>query len=115
MWLKIIFENIEINKNLSTYTSRISLLVDSSLKKKKKELKKQGRAQPDAPGAFDVLRCLSLTLSTLSPNPTVGVANEATMILDFKELQSINPLLQTFIHLEDHLDSSSTLIFLPYS
>lgn len=46
------------------------------------------------PAAFGVLRCSAPTIFTFQPSPTVGVITEVTVVLGFRELQSINPLPQ---------------------
>lgn len=67
------------------------------------------------PAAFGVLRCSAPTLFTFQPSPTVGVITEVTVVLGFRELQSINLYPRSYIHVEDHLDSPSTLVFVPSS
>lgn len=62
-----------------------------------------------------VLRCLAPTLSIPHPNPTMSVVAEATVILDFRELQRINPVTPDLVFILETAWNLPTLVFLPYS
>lgn len=86
-----------------------------------------GWAGPDllrCPGAFGVLRCSAPTLFTFYPSLTAGVITEVTVVLGFRERQSINPLPQILYSCRRPFGLSLnsrvctflfTLVFVPYS
>lgn len=85
-----------------------------------------GRAGQDlvqCPGAFCVLRSSAPTLFTFQPSLTLGVITGVTVVLGFRELQSINPLPQILyscrrlfgLSLNSHACTFLfTLAFVPY-